>query len=68
MTLFLWNYALRFVDAGVAALYTNLIPVVGLAGAYWLGEPVTAAQLLGGALAVLGVLLGEVSEPSRRHP
>jgi drug/metabolite transporter (DMT)-like permease len=59
LTIFLWNYALRFVDAGAAALYTNLIPVVGLAGAFWLGEPATRAQLLGGALALLGVLLGE---------
>ena len=62
LTLFLWNYALRFVDAGVAALYTNLIPVVGLAAALWLCEPATRAQLLGGALALLGVLLGEAPQ------
>jgi drug/metabolite transporter (DMT)-like permease len=30
LTLFLWNYAPRCVEASAAAIYVNLIPVVGL--------------------------------------
>jgi drug/metabolite transporter (DMT)-like permease len=59
LTLFLWNYALRFVEASAAALYVNLIPVVGLGFALLIGESARTVQLAGGALAVLGVLLGE---------
>ncbi len=62
LTIFLWNYALRHVPASAAALYVNLIPVVGLGFSVLVGETVGAEQLLGGTLAVAGVLLG------RRHP
>lgn len=48
LTMFLWNYALRHVPASAAALYVNLVPVVGLAFALLFGEPVGAAQLVGG--------------------
>ena len=61
LPIFLWNYALRHVPASAAALYINLVPVVGLASALLFGERVGAAQLVGGALAVVGVLLGEAA-------
>jgi drug/metabolite transporter (DMT)-like permease len=61
LTLFLWNYALRFVEASAAALYVNLIPVVGLGFALLIGESARIVQLAGGALAVLGVLLGDAA-------
>jgi drug/metabolite transporter (DMT)-like permease len=63
MTLFLWNYALRFVDATVAGLYVNLIPVFGLAFAWIAGEHVGSVQLVGGGMAVAGVLLGDAMLP-----
>jgi drug/metabolite transporter (DMT)-like permease len=59
LAMFLWNHALRYVPASAAALYVNLVPVVGLGFALLFGERVGAAQLVGGALAVAGVLLGD---------
>jgi drug/metabolite transporter (DMT)-like permease len=66
LPIFLWNYALRHVPASAAALYINLVPVVGLVSALLVGESVGAAQLLGGMLAVAGVLLGEAVPPKGR--
>jgi hypothetical protein len=63
--MFLWNYALRHVPASAAALYFNLIPLVGLGFALLAGEPVGVAQLLGGSFAVAGVLLGDAAGPRR---
>lgn len=59
LTLFLWNYAIRHVDASAASLYPNLIPLAGLLFAWAGGEPVTPVQVLGGALAMAGVWLSE---------
>jgi drug/metabolite transporter (DMT)-like permease len=66
LPIFLWNYALGHVPASAAALYINLVPVVGLGSALLVGERVGAAQLLGGALAVAGVLLGDLAPPKGR--
>ena len=66
LPIFLWNYALRYVPASAAALYINLVPVVGLVSALLFGERVGAAQLVGGALAVAGVLLGD-AVPQKGH-
>jgi drug/metabolite transporter (DMT)-like permease len=61
LTLFLWNYALRYVEASAAAIYVNLIPVVGLIFALALGETASLLQILGGIIAVSGVLLSEAA-------
>jgi drug/metabolite transporter (DMT)-like permease len=66
LAMFLWNHALRYVPASAAALYINLVPVVGLGFALLFCERVGAAQLVGGALAVGGVLLGEAVPPKGR--
>ena len=66
LPIFLWTYALRHVPASAAALYINLVPVVGLVSALLFGERVGAVQLVGGALAVVGVLLGEAVPPKGR--
>ena len=66
LPIFLWNYALRHVPASAAALYINLVPAGGLASALLVGERVGAVQLVGGALAVAGVLLGEAMPPKGR--
>jgi drug/metabolite transporter (DMT)-like permease len=52
-----WNYALKFVDASVAAPYINLVPLVGVGLALLAGEAITLPQAVGGALALLGVAL-----------
>ena len=59
LTLFMWNFALRYVAASAAALYINLVPVFGLGFALLLGESAGMMQLVGGALAIAGVLLGD---------
>jgi drug/metabolite transporter (DMT)-like permease len=61
LTLFLWNYALRSIEATAAAIYVNLIPVVGLIFALALGETASLLQILGGIIAVSGVLLSEAA-------
>ncbi len=58
LTLFLWNFALQSLDASEAALYTSLVPIVGLGFAVLFGEGIRALQLLGGAMAVAGVWMG----------
>jgi drug/metabolite transporter (DMT)-like permease len=53
-----WNYALERVDAPRAAIFLNIQPLLGaLLGVWWLGEPLTAFMVLGGALILLGVHL-----------
>ena len=58
LTLFLWNYALQYVETSAAALYTSLAPVTGIGFALLLGESTTPVQLAGGALAIAGVWVG----------
>lgn len=59
LTLFLWNFALKYIEASAAAVYINLIPVIGLFFALALGESASLAQIMGGTLAIVGVVLSE---------
>jgi drug/metabolite transporter (DMT)-like permease len=53
-----WNYALERVPAPRAAIFLNIQPLVGtLLGVYYLGEPLTAFTVTGGALIVGGLSL-----------
>jgi len=53
---FLYNWALKYIEAGRAALYTNLPPVVTVtAGVLYLGEPLYPLQIAGGILVLLGI-------------
>jgi drug/metabolite transporter (DMT)-like permease len=53
-----WNYALERVEAPRAAIFLNIQPLLGaLLGVWWLGEPLTAFMVAGGALILLGVHL-----------
>ena len=55
-TLTLWGYALRHLEAGRAAVFDALIPVVGVAAAVLvLRESTLPWHLIGGALVVVGV-------------
>jgi drug/metabolite transporter (DMT)-like permease len=54
----LWAYALRHLEAGRAAIFGNLNPLVGvLAAALVLGESLTPAVLAGGLLLLIGIWL-----------
>lgn len=53
-----WNLAVKHTGAGYTSLFGNLVPLVALtAGALFLNEPLTWPQLVGGSLAIGGVLL-----------
>jgi drug/metabolite transporter (DMT)-like permease len=56
LTYALWGYALRHIEAGCAAVFDTLIPVVGVAAAVLvLREAPLVWHLLGGALVAAGV-------------
>jgi len=62
----LLNYALSHVEASKASVFLNLIPVVGVAGAYLLlGERFTLGQAVAAAVVVFGVWL---TNSGRRAP
>lgn len=53
-----WFAALRRLPAGVAAIGTFLVPVIGvLAGSFVLGEPLTWREMVALACTALGILL-----------
>jgi drug/metabolite transporter (DMT)-like permease len=63
---FLWNWALRRVEASRAAITLNIQPVLGsLLGILWLKERPTAFTIAGGALIVFGLFVAFV--PARRE-
>jgi drug/metabolite transporter (DMT)-like permease len=62
----LWNLALRDTRASVAGIYLNLITVFTVAAAFLVGEAVPPAELVGGAIVILGVVL--TSAPRRTVP
>jgi drug/metabolite transporter (DMT)-like permease len=57
LAFFLWNYGLREVNATIASVLMNLMPVVGLVASYFLGEPVGWRQIIGAIVVVAGVML-----------
>jgi len=54
---FLWNYALNSMEASEAAPFINLIPIIGLILSILVGESVSFIQILGGLIAIIGVLI-----------
>lgn len=61
----LYSAALQHIDASHAAVYTNLIPVIGvITGIVVLGEPISMRALLGGAIVLIGVWLTGLQRPS----
>jgi drug/metabolite transporter (DMT)-like permease len=58
LTLLLSSFALRTVDAWMAALYSAGIPAAGYVFALIAGEPLRWLKVLGGTIAVAGVLVG----------
>ncbi|MEZ4698707.1 MAG: DMT family transporter [Rhodothermales bacterium] len=53
-----WNVSVKHAGANYTALFGNLVPIVALAAGYlFLHEPVTWTQIIGGTLAIGGLLL-----------
>lgn len=62
-----YNYGLRGVSASTAASIMNLMPVFGLIfSATILREPISARQLIGGAIIIFGVILS-TAELSKKN-
>lgn len=56
---FVWYYtSIKRLGASVTAIFTNLVPVCGVAiSVLLLGEPLLASMLIGGAVAIAGVMM-----------
>jgi drug/metabolite transporter (DMT)-like permease len=63
----LWHYGVSRVGVTLAAMYGNLIPIVAAAIAFWAGTPPTAAQLIGGAVIIAGVLYAQTMALRRQQ-
>jgi drug/metabolite transporter (DMT)-like permease len=62
----LWYYVLTFWEASRMAVYHNVQPVIASFVAWiWLGEALTTAFLLGGAIVIIGVVITETRARSR---
>lgn len=64
---FVWYYeGVKRIGPSRAAIFTNLVPVFGvLLAALLLGEPLSLSMITGGALAVLGVTIMNLSRSPR---
>lgn len=63
LSFLLYNYAIKFVPAGLAGLILNMEPVIGvLTAIVFLGEILTVWHVLGGALVVGGIMLFPASK------
>ncbi len=63
LAFFLWNYGISRLEASRAAVFTNLVPVFTVFGAYFLlGEKIYAGQMIGGALVIGGVTLASATK------
>ena len=63
----LWNRALSVLPAGSAGVFLNLITVFTAMFTILAGQPYTAAQLIGGAIVIVGVLVTSSSGRSHRR-
>ena len=58
--------ALRYISAGLAGVYLNFVPLVGIAGAFiFLDEKLSLLQLGGASLIVIALVLISVSAQAK---
>ncbi|MDX1524111.1 MAG: DMT family transporter, partial [Anaerolineae bacterium] len=58
LAFFTWSYALSRIEASRATTFLYLVPVVSVVIAFvWLGETLTGLTLIGGLLALSGVIM-----------
>ena len=69
IALLLYNRAVAVLGASQAAVFLNFLPVVTMIGAYaFLSETINAAQIIGAALVISGVLLTtRAARPTQRE-
>jgi drug/metabolite transporter (DMT)-like permease len=56
----LWHFGVSRIGVTIAAMYSNLIPVVAVTISYWAGTKPTAAQIVGAAVIIAGVLYAQM--------
>jgi drug/metabolite transporter (DMT)-like permease len=56
----LWHFGVSRVGVTIAAMYNNLIPIVAVTISFWAGTKPTAAQLVGAAVIIAGVLYAQM--------
>ena len=57
----LWYWVLKYMDASRIAVFHNLQPVIAATVAFvWLNEPVGWSFVIGGSIALLGVIIAEI--------
>ncbi len=62
-----WNFGVKRLGLVVAAMFLNLIPVIGVLTAAALGTAPRAEQLLGGGLILAGVIQAQLRSLDRRR-
>ena len=56
----LWYWVLKYMDASRVAVFHNLQPIIASVVAFvWLGEPIGLPFIIGGSVALLGVIVAE---------
>lgn len=61
----LWYWVLKYMEASRIAIFHNVQPVFAtVIAALWLGEQLTSAFIVGGAIVLSGVLIAESKRPS----
>jgi drug/metabolite transporter (DMT)-like permease len=56
----LWHFGVSRVGVTIAAMYSNLIPIVAVMISFWVGTKPTTAQLVGAAVIIAGVLCAQM--------
>ncbi|MFS0894151.1 DMT family transporter [Microbacterium sp. 179-I 3D3 NHS] len=67
-TMALFTYGAERVPAAVSGTATGAVPALGYAFAVALGEPVDAVKVVGGALALVGIVVAAVPQRTTRPP
>ncbi len=57
----LWYWVLKYMEASRIAVFQNIQPFIASGVAYlWLSEPISTALVVGGLIAISGILIAEV--------
>ncbi len=57
----LWYWVLKYMEASRIAVYHNVQPFLAAGVAYlWLGEPISATLIIGGLIAISGIVIAEI--------
>lgn len=61
-----WFISIKEIGAETSALFMNLVPVFGVSASFILGEKIVGAQIIGGLIVVIGLLINSFKKPSKK--